>query len=106
MSIRAWTAEEVRALGVRTDLVTACEVVYGCGRTKSYELLRTGQLDFPVLRVGHRIVVPVRPLLDLLGLTPDSSEGRPASRPIALTDQRLAGGPSEPDRTSAHNRSA
>ncbi len=60
----------MRALGVRTDLVTACLVVYGCGRTKAYELHRTGQLDFPALTVGNRIVVPTAPLLSLLGLEP------------------------------------
>jgi len=63
-----WTEADVRSLGVRTDLETACAAVLGIGRTKSYELARLGELPFPVLRVGSRIVVPVAPLLRLLGL--------------------------------------
>lgn len=69
----------VRALGVRTDLVTACSVVYGCGRTKAYELYAAGELDFPVLKAGNRYTVPTAPLLELLGLDPDMSEAGPAS---------------------------
>jgi hypothetical protein len=40
-------------------------------------------------------------------LPPDSSEGRSADRPVALTDtDAFHGGPSEPERTSAYDRSA
>lgn len=65
---RAWTAEEIRALGVRTDLTTACEIVYGVGRTRAWEMFHKGEVGFPVIRVGRRAVVPVRPLLQLLHL--------------------------------------
>jgi hypothetical protein len=65
---RAWTPAEVRALGVRTDLVTACEIAYGARRTKAYELFRRGQLDFPAVRVGGRVVVPVSALCHFLGI--------------------------------------
>lgn len=65
---RTWTAEEVRALGVRTDLITACQIVYGAGKNRAREMYHAGQLDFPTLRVGRRIVVPVAPLLELLGI--------------------------------------
>ena len=41
---RTWTPAEVRSLGVRTDLVTACQIAYGAGRTKAYELFRRGEL--------------------------------------------------------------
>lgn len=68
MDARAWTPAEVRALGVRTDLVTACEVAYGVGRTKAYELHRRGELDFPAVRVGNRVVVPVAALCRFLGI--------------------------------------
>lgn len=74
MTARTWTAQEIRALGVRTDLVTACSIVYGCGRTKAYELLAANELDFPVLKAGNRYVVPTAPLLELLGLATDMSE--------------------------------
>ncbi len=68
MSVRTWTEADVRSLGVRTDLETACSIVLGIGRTRSYELERAGELPFPVLRTGRRIVVPTAPLLRLLGL--------------------------------------
>lgn len=72
---RAWTPAEVRSLGVRTDLVTACEIAYGARRTKAYELFRRGELDFPAVRVGNRVVVPVAALCRFLGLAlePDAS---------------------------------
>ncbi len=66
---KMWTEAQVRSLGLRTDLVTACSIVYGCGRTKAYELYHRGELDFPAIRAGARIVVPVAPLLKLLGVT-------------------------------------
>ena len=72
---RIWTEREVRALGVRTDLVTACAIVYGCGRTKSYQLYQADALDFPALRCGSRVVVPVAPLLRLLGIDQASPGG-------------------------------
>lgn len=34
---KVWTVEQVRALGVRTDLATACAAVLGIGRTKAWE---------------------------------------------------------------------
>lgn len=63
---RAWTAEQVRQLGMTTDLETAADVI-GIGRTLAYELARTG--DFPVrlLRLGRRVVVPTADLLRFLG---------------------------------------
>ena len=65
---RNWTPERVFSLGVKTDLVTACKIVYGCGRNKAWEMYHAGQLDFPALRCGRRVVVPVQPLCRLLGL--------------------------------------
>lgn len=65
---KIWTAEEVRALGVRVDGVTACQIVYGVGRSKSYELLRSGAVDFKVIVVpgSRRYVVPVSSILRIL----------------------------------------
>ena len=71
---RVWTEADIRALGVRTDLVTACSIVYGCGATKAYELVARDEIDFPVRKVGNRYVVPVAPLLELLGLPLHISE--------------------------------
>jgi hypothetical protein len=68
MTTKTWTEADIKALGVRTDLFTACEVVLGCGRDKARELYRAGELPFPAIRVGRKVVVPVQPLLKLLGL--------------------------------------
>lgn len=65
---KIWTPDEVRALGVRTDLVTACQIVYGCGKNRAWEMHKAGELPFPALKVGRRVVVPVQPLIKLLGL--------------------------------------
>ena len=68
---RVWTAAEIRALGVRVDGVTACEIAYGVKRTLAYQLLKAGKVDFKVIRVPGarcRYVVPVSELLRLLDL--------------------------------------
>jgi hypothetical protein len=63
---RAWTIESIRGLGMTTDVETAASIL-GFGRTKAYELAKSG--DFPVrlLRIGRRYVVPVPAILRLLG---------------------------------------
>jgi len=64
-----WTREQIEALGVRTDGVTACRIVYGTSRTKSYELLRSGAVDFKLIKVPgakNTYVVPVSSILRIL----------------------------------------
>lgn len=70
MSARVWTEAEIRALGVRVDGVTACRIAYSVGRSKAYSLLKSGEVDFKVIRVPgtNRYVVPVSELIRLLGL--------------------------------------
>lgn len=70
---RTWTPEQVRALGMTTDLATAASIL-GIGRTLAYDLARTG--DFPVrqLRLGRRVLVPVASLLEYLGEPPAAGE--------------------------------
>lgn len=80
-----WTAEQVRALGVRTDLATACDAVLGVKKSRAWELFHRGELPFPTIRVGRRVVVPVRPLLDLLQVAPDANGTGPATGPAAAT---------------------
>ena len=65
---KAWTPDEVRALGTRTDLTTACQIVFGVGKNKAWEMYHARELPFPALRCGRRVVVPTAPLLELLGL--------------------------------------
>ncbi len=62
-----WAPEAVRALGTRTDVATAGSI-FGLSRTQAYEAVKRG--DFPVtpIRIGRRLVVPVAPILALLGL--------------------------------------
>lgn len=68
-----WTAEQIRALGVSTNLTTAASVL-GIGRTLAYQLVAAGQFPVPVIRAGTRVIVPVAPLLDLL-LNGDTGTG-------------------------------
>lgn len=83
MTVRTWSAEDVRALPAVVDLPTAGQIL-GLGRTLSHELARRGQFPVPVLRLGHRYRVPTAPILQLLFLGPDSGEAgatTPASTP-------------------------
>lgn len=63
---RVWTADEVKKLGVATDVETAGSVL-GIGRTTAYSLARSGKFPVPVLRIGRRYVVAVEGLLTALG---------------------------------------
>lgn len=81
-----WTVERVRALGVVTDLLTAGEVL-GLSRNSTYRLNAEGQFPVPVLTLGSTYRVPVAGLIELLGITPNSSEAEVTTTPaIALTD--------------------
>jgi hypothetical protein len=70
---RKWTAREVRALGVRTDLRTAGAVL-GMSQSRVYEAAKADRLPFPVIKIGTRYIVPTEPLARLLGLSVDSGE--------------------------------
>ena len=48
-------------------------VFYGLSRNGSYEAAKRG--DLPTIRIGRKIVVPVAPIAERLGLR--SSAGRP-----------------------------
>ncbi|HEY7222533.1 MAG TPA: DNA-binding protein [Micromonosporaceae bacterium] len=61
-----WTIDAVRSLGTTTGVETAGAIL-GIGRTKAYELAKAGTFPVAVLRIGRRYVVPVPPLLTLLG---------------------------------------
>jgi hypothetical protein len=64
-----WTADEVRQLGVVTNVRTAASIL-GISHTLAYELLAAGQFPTPVIHAGSRAVVPVAPLLRSLGVEP------------------------------------
>jgi hypothetical protein len=63
---RAWTPDDVQALGMTTDLETAAEII-GIGRTLAYELAKNQAFPVRLLRLGRRVVVPVPDLLRYLG---------------------------------------
>jgi hypothetical protein len=67
------TVEELLALPVSTDIVTAGRA-FNMGRTKAHELARAGEFPCPVLRVGHSYRVTRSDLLRALGIDP--AEGR------------------------------
>jgi len=67
VSRQPWSVEQIRALGVTTDIVTAGAVL-GIGRTSAYRLARTGAFPVPVLKVGNRYVVAVAHLLKAIGI--------------------------------------
>ena len=62
-----WTPEEIRALGVRTNLPTACSVL-GISASSGYGLVQAGKFPVRTIRVGQRIIVPVAGLLEILGI--------------------------------------
>jgi hypothetical protein len=54
-------------LGITTDVETAAAAL-GIGRTKAYEMAKSGQFPVKLIRVGRRYIVPVPALLDLVGV--------------------------------------
>jgi hypothetical protein len=78
----AWTPDQVRALGVTTDVVTAGQIL-GLSRNSAYRLAHAGTFPVPVLRAGAQYRVPVAALLTALGIDaerdtaarPDNAEG-------------------------------
>jgi excisionase family DNA binding protein len=62
--------ETVRGLGLTTDIETAASIL-GIGRSKAYALAKNGDFPIRVIRVGRSYLVPVPPILDLLGVGPD-----------------------------------
>ena len=52
------------------DLMTAARAL-GLGRTKAYELARTGEFPCRVIRIGDTYRIPTAGLLELLGVAPE-----------------------------------
>lgn len=82
-----WSEEAIRGLGVKTGVETA-GAIFGLSRTQSYEAVKAGRFPVPVVPVGdHRLVVPVAPILRLLGMGSDAP-GQAA--PAAIDPEQLA----------------
>lgn len=74
-----WTPEMVKALGVRTTVPVAGEIIAGWHRDDAYDAVKRGEFPVPVIKAGRRYVVPVAPILALLGIgPPDTAEADPA----------------------------
>lgn len=98
MSSRTWSAEEIRALGVRTDLETAASI-WGIGRTRAYELARNDEFPCPVVRIGAKYVVLVAPMLRALGIDQtdqEDSEAGSSTEPATARIHALTKSPGDP----------
>jgi len=86
MTSAVWTAEAVRALGVRTTVPVAGEILAGLSATQAYELAKRGGFPVPVLSVGRRLVVPVAAIVRFLDLDSPHAEAAGPPSPAASTD--------------------
>ena len=69
------TVEELQALPVSVDLVTAGRA-FGIGRTKAFELAKQDKFPCRVLRVGEKYRVPRSALFEALGIDPAAAASR------------------------------
>lgn len=76
---RVWTPDEVRALGVRTTVPIAGEIIAGLCKDESYRAVQRGTFPVPVVKCGRRMVVPVADILRVLGITRDAETTGPAT---------------------------
>ena len=75
---RVWTPEEVKALGVRTTVPIAGEILAGLCKDEAYRSVKRGDFPVPVISCGRRLVVPVAPILGILGIKPEANTADPA----------------------------
>jgi len=80
-ALRVWTRDDVLALGVKTDVPTAGAILGSLCKDEAYRMVKRGDFPVPVLRIGRRLVVPVAPILELLGIKPgvNATAGGPGS---------------------------
>ena len=85
---RAPTEAEVRERLIGTwATVDDTAWLWGVSRAQMYDDIAKERVQFPVIKVGRKIRIPVSPLLELLGLDPDqhgpisakAGEANPAS---------------------------
>jgi hypothetical protein len=76
---RVWTFEDVKALGVRTTVPIAGEIVAGLCKDEAYRSVKRGDFPVPVYRCGRRMVVPVAPILKLLRIKAEPPEAADAT---------------------------
>lgn len=76
---KALSVDEVRALPASTDLETGGRC-FGLGRTKAYELARSGEFPIPVLRLGSQWRLMRADIMAALGIAEESVEREQAER--------------------------
>jgi excisionase family DNA binding protein len=95
MSLSGLTRADVLLLPPALDVETAARVL-GLSLTTARDLVRRGEWPSPVLKVGRQYRIPTAPLLEVLGIAPDSSEAEPATGPaLALARVPAADKPLE-----------
>jgi len=72
------TINDLHNLPVTIDLMTAARAL-GIGRTKAYELARTGEFPCRIIRVGDLYRVVTADLIRLLGVTIDRGQAPPSA---------------------------
>ena len=103
-----WSEEAIHGLGVRTDVPTAGSIL-GLSRTQAYEAVKAGRFPVPVIPVGRRLIVPVAPIRQLLGIGPPDKAALidvlDGNADLPAREARKAGragleppGPPDPDR--------
>jgi hypothetical protein len=100
---RNWTAAQVRALGVQTTVPVA-GAVFGYSQTQAYEAVKAGTFPVPVIHCGRRIIVPVAPILAVLGLGSGGEQirsPRPGLRPGSAGERPGETGPGPGDGEAA-----
>jgi hypothetical protein len=93
-----WTDDEIRALGVRTDVETAGSI-FGLSRTQSYGRVRDGSFPVPIIRVGRRMVVPTAPIRKLLQI--DAAEPVATGPATTSTTPAIGRSPRDQDTPAA-----
>jgi predicted DNA-binding transcriptional regulator AlpA len=73
--------QQLMAAGPTIKLPLAAAAL-GMSRTQAYIAIQRGEFPVQVIRVGRRVIIPVAPLLELLGLG-DVSAPRDATHPVA-----------------------
>ena len=72
------TIDDLHNLPVAIDLMTAARAL-GIGRTKAYELARTGEFPCRIIRVGDLYRVVTADLIRLLGPMTDRHQAPPSA---------------------------
>lgn len=64
-----FTFDELRSLPTVVDLMTAARAL-DIGRTKAYQMAKTGEFPVRIIRVGSGYHVPTAELMKVLGVEP------------------------------------